>query len=71
MYLGACFNKEYFRGFEVTWEKTGGETETHVFGDCTEYVTVTEDFPISEELLYFSLAIDYNDIEGIAFRDYA
>ena len=61
---------EHFRGFKITWEKTGGISETHEFGDCTTVFDATQTLSISEEIMYFSMDVDSNDIEGFAFRDY-
>ena len=36
------------------------------------YQCSTEDsFAFTEEIMYFTMNVDSNDIEGIAFRDYA
>lgn len=65
-----CHPKQHFRGFKATWEKTAGATETHEFGDCSDYYTWSEDIPISEEIVAFTMNVDSNDIEGLAFRDF-
>lgn len=43
----------------------------HEFGDCTDHVDSETVLAISEEILYYSVNVDDDDLEGIAFRDYA
>ena len=68
--LGGCRDPDYLRGFEATWSRSGGVTETHCFGECVDYITSNIELPLSEELMYFTMVTDINDIEGLAFRDY-
>ena len=73
-YLGCtpsiCTEKQHFRGFTATWQKSGGATETHEFGDCSTYYTWDGEITIPDEIVYFTMNVDDNDIEGLAFRDY-
>ena len=66
-----CEARQYFRGFKATWEKTGGAQETLEFGDCTSIRTEDVDLVISEDVMYFATSTDADDIDGLAFRDYA
>lgn len=42
----------------------------HEFGDCTTYYDSETDLQISEEIMYYSVNVDDDDLEGFAFRDY-
>ena len=65
-----CVANEHFRGFEVTWEVSGGTQEKLEFGDCSDKFTSDLTLSVSEEVMWFSMNVDSNDVEGIAFKDY-
>ena len=66
-----CEARAYFRGFKATWENTDASQETLEFGDCSSIFTESENLAISEEVMYFTISIDGDDIDGLAFQDYA
>ena len=65
-----CPAEQHFRGWKVTWDTSTG-TETHCFGDCTQYKTSDKTLTFNDEIMYFTMAIDKNDIEGFAFKEWS
>jgi hypothetical protein len=67
-----CPVDQHFRGWQVTWDISTG-TETHCFGDCSTAITPaqTRTLTFTDEVMYFSMSVDANDVEGFAFKEYS
>ena len=68
-YNYAFVSEQHFRGFEITWSTSTGDV-VETFGNMTDFCEHEYTDALTEEIMYFTMNVDFNDVEGFAFRDY-